>query len=159
MSYCEGRFGKSKVGRCLKASPRKDFLSNLSFFGLLCGRKVVSWLWEFNSFGNADTHIPIQESFRPLWRIRTNQYAKVLVKLFQKRRLSLAKGNQTARSLWRRSQAAKYSLRPFFLQSFFFGLLPQRKSVKRFSGSNPSLKNVQLGCRGGVGHFIEFFCV
>ena len=42
------------------------------------------------------------------------------------------------------------------LQSFFFGLLLQRKSVKRFSGSNPSLKNLQLGCRGGVGHFIIF---
>jgi len=37
-----------------------------------------------------------------------------------------------------------------FLQSFFFGLLSQRKSVKGSSGSKPSLKNVQLGCRGGV---------
>ena len=55
------------------------------------------------------THKPLNESFRPLLRTRTHQYAKVLVKLFQKRRLSLAKGNQTARSLWRRSQAAKYS--------------------------------------------------
>ena len=43
-----------------------------------------------------------------------------------------------------------------FLQSFFFGLLSQRKSVKGSSGSKPSLKNVQLGCRGGVGHFIIF---
>ena len=34
------------------------------------------------------------------------------------------------------------------LQSFFFGLLPQRKSVKRFSGRSVSLDNVQFGCRG-----------
>ena len=36
----------------------------------------------------------------------------------------------------------------FFLQSFFFGLLDQRKSVKRFSGRSVSLNNVQFGCRG-----------
>ena len=36
------------------------------------------------------------------------------------------------------------------LQSFFFGLLLQRKSVKRFSGRSASLDNVQFGCRGGV---------
>jgi len=148
VSYCEGRFGKSKVGRCLKASPRKDFLSNLSFFGLLCGRKVVPRLWEFNSFGNADTHIPIQESFRPLGRICTHPFRKVFARCggyahtrlgkfspaFFKRRCGQGRIALVALRV-----RAKCSLRPFFLQSFFFGLLPQRKSVKRFSGSNPSL--------------------
>ena len=37
-----------------------------------------------------------------------------------------------------------------FCKAFSLCLLLQRKSVKRFSGSNPSLKNVQFGCRGGV---------
>ena len=80
-----------------------------------------------------DTHTLVQESFRPPLRIRTHPFRKVFARLFQKAVRS------RAHSPCRSPQRAKCSLRRFFLQSFFFGLLLQRKSVKGFSGSKPSL--------------------
>ena len=133
-----------------------------SFFGV--GSYESNVLKFSPAFG--DTHTLVQESFRPPLRIRTHPLSKVFDQTFFKKfdgsRVSsprvyterckypvsalAERGCKSARDIGGQCHLYfKYAVTictvRSFLQSFFFGLLLQRKSVKRFSGS----KSVAFG--------------